>query len=495
MSSERPSGASVVDGVCVRTSVSALQKADSCLRAWWYRYVKQLPEKPIGKGAARGKLGHARIEEYLRNGVTPTQQPELYAIQAGFVTRPATPAYIEIPLSNIGPLDVCGVPLIGFIDYVQFHPTEERVEVIDWKFKKSIAQWGARRDDLASPTRPEGIQMLGYAETIRRARKYNRYTLTHVTMQTEGEVDVKRTSVTVTADEVRNGWQNISERLGPQIIQAAKTTEDVDVDCDTKSCRAYGGCDYASICPAVSQSRRVNDVLTSKIGEMKMGLLGNLTVKPVTPTPTPSPVVTEEPKKRRLVIEEAPAPVAVEASDSVIDPLAVLPPDALDFPPSPAPVEAAPVVVVAEEPKKRVRRTKAQMEADAALSAPAPVITEKVQEPVISPPSLIPSVQTHGLHLYFGCAPVGVATSTLHEYVDGLDAFIRSALGVAESDIRLAESSALAYGKWRAHIARVAAEAPPAPGHYVVNGTDERVHAVADALCKKASLIVYGAGR
>ena len=107
-----------------------------------------------------------------------------------------------------------------------------------------------------------------------------------------------------------------------------------------------------------------------------------------------------------------------------------------------------------------------------------------------------------GLFLYFDCAPVGVATQSLGEYVDTLDALFSEkaqikplstdADGSGVYDVRSVSSQDFGFGKWKGFFAKLAAERPPADGHYLVTRGDERVEVVAEALTAIAALVVRG---
>ena len=179
--------------------------------------------------------------------------------------------------------------------------------------------------------------------------------------------------------------------------------------------------------------------------------------------PPDAPVSAPPPAKRQLLIEDVPE--AAEVTDAGVPAHVVE-----------APVVEAPVV----EAPKRGRPVGAKNK-PRDPSPEAPVVVE-------SPPPI--AAAPAGVHLYFGCSPVGVVTQTLHAYVDDLELEIIKVANQhgasplkAGDDLRTAEDKVFGFGKWKAYIKAAAKERTPSAGHYVVaQGADERVDCAADAL-------------
>lgn len=271
----------MIDGVCVRTSVSALQKADGCLRQWYYRYVQGLPDKPPGKGQQRGIAGHKRIAHYLMTGEDVLAPLERLGVERGFIPVPgvAGALLVEHPFGE--GMDAAGVPMVGFVDLVEV----VRGRVTDWKFKKDISQWGALQDDLINPRLDAGIQMLGYAEWMRRTFGTLEITVRHVTFQTEKRADVDAVETRLSAAMARKLWEEVANRIVPRMRRAAATPDPQDVEPNTELCERYGGCAYRNVCQDRMARIAAGFKKLARKKEGTMGLMNSIAGRPTTPAP------------------------------------------------------------------------------------------------------------------------------------------------------------------------------------------------------------------
>ena len=187
----------------------------------------------------------------------------------------------------------------------------------------------------------------------------------------------------------------------------------------------------------------------------------------------------------------------------------VLPPDAPESNPVTATPQTEPSMIAAleasiaavtppapVEPEKKPR-AKRRMNVVDVPDAPAPAAVSSGSiliygQATVTPPAPAPVTPPagSGIFLYFGCAPVGVLSSSLVAYVNALDKGFREAVQIQCADIRSTNSQDYGFGKWKGIFSRIAVEHPPAPGHYVVTGGDERVEVVASALSEIATLVV-----
>ena len=298
---------SVVDGQLVRTSVSQMQTAYSCLRKWYFDKVLHRPRKPPGKGAERGKLGHERIEHYLLTGedvLTPLERKGM----SYYPPRGADlGASLGVEQEFDGTLTALDVPLLGYIDLV--NPRElPLLQLTDWKFKKSIDQWGCAAEDLINPQHEAGIQMLGYAQWgVNTFKAAEAIRLAHVTFQTQGAPDVVETSVTISVDEVGPLWDTVSRSVIPGMKEAAQAVSAHDVPCNLKACDKYGGCDFKEEC--LSKGARILRGL--KGAKMGIGYRPSGSVsKPITDSATAQKVSVEavQPQPAVPTIQPPPPP-------------------------------------------------------------------------------------------------------------------------------------------------------------------------------------------
>lgn len=90
--------------------------------------------------------------------------------------------------------------------------------------------------------------------------------------------------------------------------------------------------------------------------------------------------------------------------------------------------------------------------------------------------------------VFFRGVPVGVGSSTLHEYAAKLEAIVLKAAGSELVDLRTAGDSVLGFGKWKGFLAQAVKENPIEPGLYIVTIGDERIEVVAQALLANGAL-------
>jgi len=206
--------------------------------------------------------------------------------------------------------------------------------------------------------------------------------------------------------------------------------------------------------------------------------------QPAAPAPAPAaqalPLVQppDAPKSNPALAAKPPPPdappavVAKAIADGVIKTEAPAAPAPVVVQPAPAAAPEAPAAAAPAEPAapKRTRAKKADSD-----SAPAPAAQQVATTPT-------PSTDASGIHLYFGCSPIGVAAQHLGGYVDALE---RECLAAAQQnvpDIRMCADSTFGFGKWRGFMAKAARERLPAPGRYIVTRGDERIECVAESL-------------
>jgi hypothetical protein len=559
---EKPRAPVVINGVVQYTSVSAMQKADSCLMSWRLKYVERLPDKPPSRGQKRGTEGHKRIETYLKTGVNVLDPLELKGLP--YMPEPNVrpdgtphplPVLVEEHFGQPTPLLTEGVPMVGYMDLVNPRVLLAEpgvLEITDWKFKgkRSIQEFGVSAEDLIDPEREAGIQMLGYSGGWVNAAKarfpgVERVRLRHVTFQTEGVQRAIPTVIERPLTELTQRWETVSRRITPRIKQAASAATPNDVEKNFSACEKYGGCPYKSTCLS-PMARIASNLKQLHQGEKQMGMLGMLNGKtpaastaiinqsppaaPAAPAAAAPPkIVIDEPGKFNplqakdavagqqyrlgavLVMCLQPgeqstflpvtggAPLVIPGTTPILPPMQppaataaptpaaqavpqVLPPDApasnpalaakVDAPvaaPTPA-AQAVPQAATApaEAPKRRGRKPK-EAAAPAAITNGSQTTTEEESD-------------LDGVYLYFGCAPIGVATKTLTTFTEEVERQLKAAAQITVDDIRIASDQAFGFGKWKGYMAKAALEVAIDPGHYIVTSGDERVVTVAEAL-------------
>ncbi len=579
---------SVIDGELVRTSVSAMQKADLCLSKYFFRYALGLPDDPPGKGQKRGTEGHGRIEKYLRHGVNVLDRLEQLGIDQGLIPQHGPGLLIEETFGKPTPLLADGVPLAGYIDLVNTRHLASTgvLWITDWKFKKSIEQYMCRPEQLIDPADEAGIQMIGYAEWARVASErfpgMRAVRLAHVTFQTHGQPSVVESAAPILPlTDIAEKWLTVTRRLIPAMRRAAAAKTHLEVPKNEKVCHKYHkACPYLGTCLDRMARLRAGfrvavPVVGVQTGEVHMGMVSAMTGVPAA-VPQPIQVDSAEPAKKRLVIKDVTAPAAVAANaqtgrdytvhgegkgascrflclapmgdqmyvsfiplaggppvvvpgdTAVVELALVVPPDApksdpalasKPLPPVPdiqpdaahaaAAAFAAAVPITPPVKEKKARAKKAEPAAsmgnpetgegatpnvlkdNSISSTPEPIHQDSAK------PAAMGSME--GVHLYFGCSPIGVQTTHLGHYVRRIEMeLIKLAqLNLSGEDIRTANDKVFGFKMWTGYLAQMARENLPGPGHYVVTGGDERVQVVADALVPLAlaGCVIVGAGR
>lgn len=534
-------GPAVVAGEVIYSSVSAVQKFLACPRAWWLRYVARVPDKPPSRNARLGTAGHARWQRYLETGddreLAGSERVVLAKGWAPPLPLPRSTCSAEVAIHTTegglaSPLRIDGVPLVGYVDVVDL----DAGVVQDWKYKGDVDQYVSSAYDLVDPGTDAGVQMIGYALAAGVREDWSAPTieLRHVTMGLTGAPDARITRALLTPAQAGLAWWVVGDRVAARggLREVARLPRWQDVPCDRSHCDRYGGCAYRARC---------HDLVAQLLSFAKgapMGIFDKMSppVAPSTPAAPPAP----EAPKRLLHIDVTPpdAPQLPTAATAVVGgrylragrvvvctgeaggwqlfavegatgpdgrpiidrvPLTDPCPPAAPPLPAPSPAPAAPVVSTppadppapaapadppAEPAKRRGRPPKAPAPE---APAPAPTGVQAPAAPTLTSPSRPPS----GVHLYLGCSPVGIATSTLHSYVAALDAQIRQGLQDTALDVRLSQAEPLKYKGWQAVLMIAAQNSPPPPGHYVVPGYgDDRIDAVAQALIPLADLVV-----
>lgn len=249
-------GHTVVDGIVRRTSVSALQLADTstdagCTRKWWYAYVQHRKE-PQTAAQLHGVRLHGEIEQYLRTGEPRLSDQILKCLH--FVPSPGSDLLVEHPLIpvmadgssglHLAPLRAAGIPVVGFIDLVDdrrvnvgSHEIEDTVDpigtvqVTDWKFTGSM-DYAKQAHELVHL-----IQMAGYGKYIFDVVPGTRFVrLSHGYMPGRGRGDKR--SALVDRDAVERTWEH-AESVARTIIDAAREPDPDKVPANRRACRAF----------------------------------------------------------------------------------------------------------------------------------------------------------------------------------------------------------------------------------------------------------------
>jgi hypothetical protein len=474
----------VIEGVLNRVSASQIMTFEDCWRKWYQEKVEHLPGKEFDAATDLGSKVHKEIETTIKGGTNVLGKIAISAFD--HIPQARGDLLIEHPIS----LDA-GVPLAGFIDLVD--PLIPRV--VDWKTTSSIARYAKTQAELRRNTQ-QRVYTRWASQTYPWATSVQ---FDHVYIQTKGARASHVVSVTLSLDEIESGWLTV-KRTVAEMVAVAKISKAEDVRPSWGACDKYGGCPYRMRCINLERGKNV-------------GLLDSL-MSPSAPA-APAAVVSaavSSPLAQRIL--------AVAASKQLIKDESTVPDAVLKATGLPDPVAQARALLAKAEADAATAAQKAAEDQSARNKAEADAMIAKAQaavRPPDAPPSnplavappkrgrppkvapspmigdvpkevLVAAVQRQidrgqavedaasaqevpegvPFALYVNCVP-----STPHKNLDGyvstLARLLQERLS-AESqkaglpqvfDIRVADGTSAAFGKWKGMLAALAREYPP----------------------------------
>lgn len=322
------------DGVIryARSSPSQIKTAKLCPRKWWYDKRAHLERKPPSKGQERGTEGHSILEDLCITGTDRRGQVELAGahLLAPFLTYAPAQFWdrnpgrtwdaeavkaeservkalarlkVEESIGNISTPD--GVVMVGFSDLMLppglltlgafEEPTPDMQGdgmgwVVDHKFKKDLDKYADQPSDLRND--PQAV-IYGHA-LITRWPNTKAVRFVHHNYQTQGKKKALPIGITLTPDEIAAKWSVLCDFVDDSMAQWARVNTDTNVPHGdlNSACSAYGGCDFAAVCPSSPRNRFLGSIpgvtrpgITLE-GTQQMGLVNNS--NPATPATTPS---------------------------------------------------------------------------------------------------------------------------------------------------------------------------------------------------------------
>lgn len=490
----------MVDGKLLRSSVSAINTFRMCPRKWHWLKVSGLPDKPPGRGVKLGLEGHSRLEHYYKSKQDVLSPLEKLAFERKFLPLPNDAIKSEQGFEFMEG----DVKIIGYIDLTELR--ENDVAITDFKYKGDLDQWAADAEDLVDPESSDGVQMLGYIRAMR-ALGMDRQTATvrHVSFQHTGRKDCVLAEATIPVEEGIRRWDSIVATVLPKMSEAAGIKDSLRVLGNENACDKYGGCAFRDRCfdPMARFTNAIrefgeaantgsNVVLTASAKETDMGgILDRILSQDAAPTSQKIEVSASPPPVATVTVEKLAAidaGLALNADGTGPAPTQalplVLPPDAPKSDPKLA-ARLEPEAVAA--PKKRGRKPKvtaagaeipaaSTAEVDAEYAQPAASLfpAEAKAESVAIVPTQALNVSA-GVHIYLGCAPMGVAAQNLIHHVKAVEKEFIEKLKLPLTDLRLASGNEIGFGKWKPLFSEVLQKRLPPAGHYLVVPGDERV--------------------
>lgn len=269
-------GKTIVNGAVRFTSVSALDKANSCLRKYYFHYVLGIKEGE-SDATRRGNKGHAEIEKYLLTGDKNLSANVLEGMHQ--IPPPGPDLAVELDLVPdlpdgtsglaVAPLHAAGIPVVGRIDllherlenYGVNDVVESRDEpgilkFVDWKFPSSL-------DYAEKPaTLGETLQMSGYAKwAFNQFPNLDRVRLSHGYFPVRGKP--RHVTCIATREQIEKTWKR-ADALARLIRDAAREANPDKVDYNTNACYAYGKecpAKTAGLCTAGTIEQPLSEVI------------------------------------------------------------------------------------------------------------------------------------------------------------------------------------------------------------------------------------------
>ena len=255
-------------------SHSAAETLDLCQRKWWYSYVARL-ETPSSPAAEFGSICHQILEDMCHAGAdwevvarraqeeTPNHWRVLKATfpnlpwvrLEGFQPWPMPPHWNSETRIDV---DAHGLPFKGFIDLWTYHlipaidPDRKSLVISDLKVSGNPERWGKDADQLARFGQP-----LKYGYGICKQLDidvdvvYAEHIYAKRTGRAKSFVVNARTGdcLGIPWESVENHWHSTVARDTKSMLRLHAVTDPEKVPADERGCRAFGGCEYASICP------------------------------------------------------------------------------------------------------------------------------------------------------------------------------------------------------------------------------------------------------
>lgn len=299
--------------------------SEGCLRKLYYEKVMQLrpPEK---EWQTTGKELHAQNEVYLltgdRSGMGQLALAGIHMLPRPLPEDPRI--YIEHditgPSLDAAPLRPAGVPMVGYIDCIQWRGTnagsldiedtidpEGTVEVIDWK-TTSDPKWIKSPQEVART-----IQMTTYGKWAVEVKGAEWVRLSHGYYITKGRHTPRKVSLRVHKDQINERWEYV-EKLASSLVEVVKATNPDDVPANTRACEAFRGCPHAGYCSAA-----MHNSLSEYVGsDFASALIGAM---PPPVTILPATTSQESPLMSLLSkLQAAKAPEATKLSSDLSKP-------------------------------------------------------------------------------------------------------------------------------------------------------------------------------
>jgi len=236
-------------------SKSQLETFTSCPRKWGFDKLDGIRyPKPA---AILGNAVHDVLEEYVRNGTLPDQQPAppqgRHRIDprtvANRVLHLAPKPFTGICEDEINFTDEAGITFYGFADWHNYVDDEApRLDLVDYK-TTSAMRYAHTTNTLWSD-----VQAAIYGRALMEWYDVDSVWLRWLYVSTQQDTKTtKEVEVELSYDDVMRGWQPITDASREIYRTRDRYTSAKQLPQNLGHCKAYGGCDYTQICLTPAQ--------------------------------------------------------------------------------------------------------------------------------------------------------------------------------------------------------------------------------------------------
>lgn len=351
----------------LKISPSQIDKAMTCPRSWWLRYVLGLPE-PQSPNTLLGDIGHGVAERFLTSkdlypegwerqtnrftgkdtglAIAATQQAIVKAlidkgITEGVLTR-LPDGKVEIPVSyDVGEIEGVRVKFNGFVDYASAKVSH----VQDHKFCGDFKYYGKAKLEraVAMNAYAKALYESGYLTAPTVWLRYNLF------RKHPDNPAVKTVEVEKTREQIETYWDTKVLPVVRDMVLYYKngvTVNDVPMAEDKMSaCNSYGGCPFLTICTGRESCREYKARIDGSSVESKESkqkeTLAKLTGEPQQKEKSMSLVA--DLARRKAMAEAAAAPAPAPAAPATPPPV-IAEPNPIEEANAPAPVVTAATV-------------------------------------------------------------------------------------------------------------------------------------------------------
>lgn len=225
-------------------SASQITAFNGCNRLWGFKYLSGLLDE-AGPSAAHGKNVHAKLEDWLKNGIMPKGQDSVDKVARAMLKAVPNPVPKVPRTEEAFTFEVDGVKYRGFIDAVWL---DDNTTVIrDWKTTSGL-QWAKSEETLRSD-----VQAILYARYVFQDADVVDLEWVYGTRETTPRTLVVRLNITF--EEVQRAMVAITATAKRILALYAENPDPNTLDYNLERCGALGGCPFTEACNITAADR------------------------------------------------------------------------------------------------------------------------------------------------------------------------------------------------------------------------------------------------